>query len=349
MTINSPQTITQLWTCGDPCPFDEIIDVRSPAEFADDHMPGAISLPVLSNEERAEVGRVYHQVGAFEARKIGAAIITQNIARHIREHFTAFGKSYHPLLYCWRGGLRSTSLATVMAQIGWRTSILKGGYKTYRHHVLAEWQTVPSRYTFQIIAGATGTGKSKYLRQLASAGHQILDLERLACHRGSLLGFEGDQPPQRLFESQLLEALARLEPGRPVWVEAESRRIGNRFLPATLWQRLHESDGIILRMPLTVRVANLIADYPHMIRQPEILTRQLEKLASRRDDTLIAEWKRLITSGNWPALVESLLIHHYDVGYGRSLRKHFPNVTKEITLTDHDPRWIDWKITDSAS
>lgn len=340
MTINSPHDIAQLWTSGNPCPFDEIIDVRSPAEFADDHMPGSINFPVLNDEERAEVGRVYHQVGAFEAKKFGAAIISQNIARHIREHYAGYEKSYRPLLYCWRGGLRSTSLATVMAQIGWKTTILKGGYKTYRHHVLAEWQTVPSRYTFQIIAGATGTGKSKYLRQLASEGHQILDLERLARHRGSLLGFEGDQPPQRLFESELLEALARLDSTRPVWVEAESRRIGNRFLPAPFWRRLHESDGIIIRMPLAARVAHLIADYPHMIRQPEILAGQLVKLASRRGDTLIAEWKQLITSGNWPALVESLLVHHYDVGYERSLRKHFPKVTKEVTLTEHDSDWL---------
>jgi tRNA 2-selenouridine synthase len=337
MTINAPNYIDRFWTSGTLCPFDEIIDVRSPKEFADDHIPSAMNLPVLDDAERADVGRIYHEIGAFEARKVGAAIISRNIARFVHGHFAGFDKSYRPFLYCWRGGLRSASLATVLSQIGWRTSVLNGGYRTYRTHVIRELETVPARLTFRIIAGATGTGKTKLLHLLASRGHQILDLELLARHRGSILGDDGGQPGQRMFESLLLDALVRFDPSKPVWVESESRRIGNRYLPPSLWRSLQESDGILIRVPTAARVAHLIAEYEHLIERPQVLSAALKMLAPRRGSGHFEHWTKLIESREWSALVESLLDVHYDPGYERSLKRHFPRIRREVLIHNLQP------------
>lgn len=340
MTINSPQYRDRFWASGSLCPFDEIIDVRSPAEFTEDHIPTAINLPVLDDAERAEVGRIYHEIGPFEARRTGAAIISRNIARHVSEHFASFDKSYRPFLYCWRGGLRSASMATVLSQIGWRTTVLQGGYKTYRAHVIHELEMIPRRYSFRVLAGATGTGKTKLLRQIATNGHQFLDLEQLARHRGSILGDDGDQPSQRAFESLLLDTLARFDPARPVWVESESRRIGNRFLPAALWREMQCAEGILIRVPLAARVSHLIAGYTNQIAQPKSLIDLLKTLSQRHGKGQFEHWKQHIDSDDWPALVESLLTVHYDPGYERSLRKHFPNLNREMAIKDWQPEWL---------
>lgn len=337
MTINSPQYIDRLWNCGNPCPFDEILDVRSPAEFAEDHIPTAINLPVLDDAERADVGRIYREIGAFEARRTGAAMISRNIARHVSNHFAAREKSYRPFLYCWRGGLRSTSLATVLSQIGWRTTILQGGYKTYRAHVIRELETIPTRLSFRLIAGATGTGKTKFLHYLAAQGVQILDLERIARHRGSILGEHGDQPSQRGFESLLLDALVRFDPTRVVWVESESRRIGNRYLPQALWREMRIAEGIQIRIPIAARVSHLIAEYANLIAQPQTLVDLLKTLSQRHGLRQYEIWKELIEGRDWQALVESLLTVHYDPGYEQSLKQHFPNLSREVEIDDCQP------------
>lgn len=199
-----PQTLERYFSA-EPHRFSDVIDVRSPAEFADDRIPGAINLPVLDDAERVRVGTIYKQVSPFEARKVGAALVSRNIARHIDDHFVRQGKDYRPLVYCWRGGQRSGSLATVLSQIGFRVTVLQGGYKTYRGEVMDRLRDLPKRFDFRILAGATGSAKTRVLRALDAAGGQVLDLEDLACHRGSLLGPEPDapQPAQRLFESLL--------------------------------------------------------------------------------------------------------------------------------------------------
>lgn len=203
-----PQTIERYFL-SEPDQFTEIVDVRSPSEFAEDHIPGAINRPVLDDAERIRVGTIYKQVNPFEARKVGAALVSRNIARHIDDHFVAKGKDYRPLVYCWRGGQRSGSLATILTQIGFRVSVLHGGYKTYRGEVMDGLRDLPKRFEFRILAGATGSGKTRVLRSLQAAGGQVLDLEALANHRGSLLGSEPDspQPAQRLFESRLYQRL----------------------------------------------------------------------------------------------------------------------------------------------
>lgn len=203
-----PRTLPRYFAPDRP-PFDAVIDVRTPAEFADDHIPGAVNLPVLNNDERVRVGTLYKQVNPFEARKVGAALVSRNIARHLDEHFAGRPNTYRPLVYCWRGGQRSGSLAVVLGQIGFRVTLLEGGYKTYRGEVLDGLREMAGRMRFRVLAGRTGSGKTAVLRALAAAGGSVLDLEELACHRGSLLGAEPGrpQPPQRLFESRLHERL----------------------------------------------------------------------------------------------------------------------------------------------
>lgn len=206
--LSAPPTLARYFAPDRPR-FDAVIDVRSPAEFADDHIPGAINLPVLDDAERARVGTIYKQVGPFEARKVGAALVSRNVARHLDEHFADKPKGYRPLVYCWRGGQRSGSLAIILTQIGFRATLLAGGYKTYRHEVMDGLRELTPKLRLWVLAGRTGSGKTRVLRALAAAGEQVLDLEGLACHRGSLLGAEPGcpQPPQRLFESRLFERL----------------------------------------------------------------------------------------------------------------------------------------------
>jgi len=220
--------------------YSEIIDVRSPAEYAEDHWPGAINLPVLDDAERAEVGTLYKQVDPFTARKRGASLVAQNIARHLQTHFADKDRDYHPLIYCWRGGQRSASLALVLSQVGWQVTVLQGGYKTYRAWVRRQLQTLPQQFTYRVLCGPTGSGKTLLLHYLHQQGAQVLDLEELACHRGSLLGAEWGrpQPSQKSFESQLVQVFLKWDPAKPVWVEAESAKVGQLHLPPALWQAL---------------------------------------------------------------------------------------------------------------
>lgn len=206
--VQPPQTLPRYFAPDRP-PFDAVIDVRSPAEFADDHIPGAINLPVLNDDERARVGTIYKQESPFAARKVGAALVSRNIARHLDEHFADKPKEYRPLVYCWRGGQRSGSFAIILSQIGFRATVLGGGYKTYRGQVMDGLREVSGRFEFRVLAGRTGSGKTRVLREMAALGGQVLDLEELAVHRGSLLGSEPGcpQPPQRLFESLLYQRL----------------------------------------------------------------------------------------------------------------------------------------------
>lgn len=319
--------------------YSEIIDVRSPSEFAEDHMPEAINLPVLDDAERAEVGTIYKQVCPFTARKIGAALVAKNISQHLIEHFDSKQKDYRPLVYCWRGGQRSNSMALVLAQIGWHVTVLQGGYKTYRTYVRDQLQQLPEQFTYKLLCGLTGSGKTFILRQLPRRGAQVLDLEGLANHRGSLLGEEWEgkpapQPSQKYFESLLLQQLQSFEPSKPVWVESESNKIGRVYLPQFLWQKMKEASRVEIQLPLSSRVQFLLQEYPHLVTHPNVLKAKLEQLRSRYGREKLNQWYQLIHAGQWETFVQDVLQSHYDPTYTQSMGRNFTKVERVLSVSD---------------
>lgn len=304
-------------------PHDAIIDVRSPAEFAEDHLPGAVNWPVLDDAERAEVGTIYTQVSTFEARKRGAALVSRNIARHLEAHVAGLPRDWRPLVYCWRGGQRSGSLSIVLAQIGFRTHQLQGGYKAFRALVRDELATLPARLQWQVLGGRTGSGKTLLLQALAAQGAQVLDLEDLAAHRGSVLGGLPDrpQPSQKRFETLLWQALRGFDPARPVFVERESRRIGRLQLPESMLPALHGSPHQWrIDMPLDARVALLQGEYAFLMTDLAVLDDRLAALTALRGRAVVEHWQALARSGDWAQLLGELLSQHYDPLYDRAGR-----------------------------
>jgi len=314
------------------------IDVRSPAEFAEDHIPGARNHPVLDDDERARIG-IMHAASPFEARRLGAALVARNIAKMLETVFAEQPREWKPLVYCWRGGQRSRAVAHVLNEVGWRAVQLDGGYRAYRRHVVARLAVQPARYRFRVVCALTGSGKSQLLGALADAGAQTLDLEGIAQHRGSLLGqVPGTpQPSQKKFETDLLAALGLLDPRRPVYVEAESRRIGAIQLPDALLQRMHDGETIILRTPLSERIALLKSEYRHFLQSPALLLDRLRPLVEFHGKAAFARWETLAASGDWDALIGELLESHYDPLYGRSMARHFPAAGPSAVFGLRDP------------
>jgi tRNA 2-selenouridine synthase len=300
--------------------FDAIIDARSPGEFAEDRLPGAISLPVLDDEQRARVGTLYKQVSAFEAKKLGAALVSKNIARHIEQHLLDKPKTWRPLVYCWRGGQRSGAFSHILREIGWDAQRLQGGYKAWRRHVIEQLDLLPPSFRFRVVSGATGSGKSRLLEAIAARGGQVLHLEELAAHKGSVLGSLPDtpQPAQKGFESQLLAALTALDPARPVFVEAESRKIGRLQVPDALLAAIRGAPGLRIEAPLAARVDFLLHDYDYAVADPAWLVERLGHLRGLQSNEILARWQTLIAAGAFPVLVAELLTQHYDPLYQRS-------------------------------
>ena len=298
---------------------DTLIDVRSPAEFAEDHIPGAINLPAMSNEQRASVGTMYTQVSPFNARKIGAAMVARNVADHLDGPLADRDGAWRPLVYCWRGGQRSGSFASILQQIGWRAETLKGGYQTYRRlvHNTLYVDEIPHRLI--LLDGYTGTAKTALLHHLADRGVQIIDLEGLAAHRGSLLGgVTGGQPAQKSFESKLALALQQLDPSRPVIVEAESSKVGQIVVPKMFWSRMTAAPRINVTAPLAARAAFLTEAYADIIADPERLRARLQPLRNLRGHDIVNGWEAHLEARDFKALATALMDQHYDAAYARS-------------------------------
>jgi tRNA 2-selenouridine synthase len=312
-------TVAQLDT------FDEVIDVRSPGEFSLDHVPDALNCPVLDDDERARVGTLYAQTSPFDAKKAGAALVSRNIARHIEERFSGRAREWRPLVYCWRGGQRSGSMAHVLRQVGWDAATLEGGYRAYRREVLAQLDQLPGRLRFRVLCGATGSGKSRLLEALAARGAQVLDLERLACHRGSLLGdLPGEpQPSQKMFDSLVWQALRGLDPSKQVYVEAESKKIGQLQLPEALLAHMRAGECVRLEVPVTERVRFLIEEYRHFLAEPAGLKEKLTGLKAHYGHAVIGRWLFQADSGAWQALVGDLLHTHYDPSYLHATTRNY--------------------------
>jgi tRNA 2-selenouridine synthase len=297
--------------------FDEIIDVRSPAEFAEDHIPGAINLPVLDDQERAHVGTIYKQVNPFTARKLGAALVAQNAARHLLGTLADRPGGWRPLVYCWRGGQRSGSFATILAQIGWRVDTIAGGYKAWRNLIVEAVYNRDFPNPVVVLDGNTGSAKTEILNLLPARDVQVLDLEGMANHRGSLFGAMGTQPSQKAFESALAMAIAKLAPNRPVMIEAESSKVGERRLPSPIWKAMGQAIRIEISAPSAARAAYLARAYVDITSDPIRLAETLNRLRTAQPAALVDHWLVLAGQGGFEALASELMDHHYDPRYAK--------------------------------
>jgi tRNA 2-selenouridine synthase len=317
--------------------FDTIIDARSESEFALDHIPGAINCPVLNDEERVRVGTLYKQVGSFEAKKLGAPIVAHNIARHIETLFADKPRDWKPLVYCWRGGNRSGAMAHILARIGWPVVQLEGGYKAYRAHV-GEALLNPPELQFRVVCGTTGSGKSRLLQTLDRIGAQVLDLERLAAHRGSVLGHlpNEPQPSQKMFESRIWDKLRGFDTAKPVFVESESKKVGNLRVPDAVMGRMRASPCIAVNLSRPNRVRLLMEDYHHFCADPATLNGQLAHLVQLHGRSKIGMWQEMATGGAMAELVDQLLVEHYDPAYLRSIDRNFVRYAQAEVLELND-------------
>lgn len=323
-------------------PFDEVIDVRSPSEFAEDHLPGAISLPVLSDAERARVGTIYVQEDRFKARRIGAALVARNAAAHIEERLADRGGGWRPLVYCWRGGQRSGAFASILDQIGWRVSVIEGGYRGWRRLVsdLLYADALPHRLV--VLDGNTGTAKTEILHAVARLGGQALDLEGLAAHRGSLLGaVPGGQPSQKAFETRLAVAVAALDPDRPVLVEAESSRIGARMVPPAVWLAMRAAPRIQVAAEPAVRAAYLTRAYADLVADLPELRSRLRALVPLQGHARVEGWCALAEAGEHEALAAALIAEHYDPRYAKGALRRDARAEAVVTLDAPDAAGVE--------
>jgi len=314
--------------------YDAIIDVRSPGEFAEDHLPGAINLPVLDDEERARVGTHYKQVSVFEARRMGAALTSRNIARHIETVLADKPKSFRPLVYCWRGGMRSSSMATVLAAVGWKVTLIHGGYRRWRDQA-REALEAEQTHTITLVDGQTGTAKTRLLHLLAERGEQVIDLEGLAHHRGSIFGdFAGqDQPSQKAFETRIWTRLRDLDPARPTYIEAESKLVGRRRVPIGVWKAMQAADRLVIKAPVEERARYLLRAYPDLATNTDKLVQAIEGLRQFQSGETIAAWLAMAEAGDFHPLAVALVQAHYDPAYDRARKRDGAQWTERVLET----------------
>ena len=324
-------------------PYDAIIDVRSPAEFAEDRLPGAINLPVLTNEERAEVGAIYVQDSRFRARRLGAAYVARNVARQLETALADRDARFRPLIYCWRGGMRSNAMATILSQVGWRVGVLAGGYRTWRRAVVGALLEDDAPFNLVLIDGETGSGKTEIIRRLSALGAQAIDLEGLAAHKGSVFGAEthAAQPPQKLFESSLFDALSRLDPARPVFVEAESSRIGRINLPKRFWSSMRRAPRLLIRAGAQARARHILSAYRDFISADAAIDDAIGRLRPFHAKETIEAWLALSAAGAHEALARELMRDHYDPLYDRARKREARAPLAEIDAGALDAAAID--------
>jgi tRNA 2-selenouridine synthase len=317
--------------------FSDVIDARSEGEYAEDHLPGAVNWPSLHDEERKIVGTKYKQISQFEAKKLGAALVAKNIAEHIQRDVLDKPREWRPLLYCWRGGKRSGSLALVLDQIGFKVTLVDGGYKAFRAALVADLPLLASRFSYRVVCGPTGSGKTRLLQALAAEGAQVLDLEALANHRSSVLGaIPGvQQPSQKAFDSGIWAMLKRFDPTQPVYIESESKKVGNVAVPEGLITAMRASPCLQLSLPEDERVALLLEDYDFFVKDIAFFCERLGALTEARGKATVQDWQARARSGDVASVVRELLVKHYDPGYLQSMQRNFSQYTAARMLSLH--------------
>ncbi len=302
-----------------------VIDARSEREYAEDHVPRALNLPVVGNEEYAEVGTT-HRTDKHRAYLIGVSYTLRNMSRAIDDLVTQYPKDARILVYCFRGGKRSKLWLDSLATIGYRVDRLPGGWKAYRAWVREQLEDVPRRFRYKVLCGPTGCGKTRLLTALGEVGAQVLDLEGLAQHHGSLIGdLPGvPQPTQKWFDSLLLDRLRTFDARRPVWVESESKKIGAIQLPDALLESLRAGEVIAVQAPMPERVKLWREDYGHFEADPDALIAKLKYLRPLIGGEEFAQWEELAQERRMPELFQRIMEAHYDPAYARSIGRNFP-------------------------
>jgi tRNA 2-selenouridine synthase len=318
--------------------FDAVIDARSEDEYAQDRLPNAINWPTLNNAERIEIGTLYKQVNPFEARKRGAAIAARNIAAHIDRDVIDKPKDWKPLTYCWRGGQRSGSLSLILSQIGFKVTIVEGGYKAFRAAIVQDTALRVVQLNFQVVCGPTGSGKTRLLQALRAGGAQVLDLEDLANHRSSVLGAMPGlkQPTQKRFETLIWNQLRLFDSARPVFVESESKKVGNLAVPMALIDAMRSSACLNLVLPDEERVALLMEDYDHLVKDVAYFCDRLKTLTELKGRALVQSWQAQAEAGELAPVVLDLLQKHYDPAYLQSMVRNFKRFDTAIALHPKD-------------
>lgn len=310
-----------------------VLDVRTPAEFDRGHIPGAINLPLFTNEERAIIGTLYKQEGRQPAIMKGLELVgpkLQNIvatAREKTEHDTV-------LLHCWRGGMRSGSVAWLLEFYGFKTYTLKGGYKFFRRKVLDVFE---QSFLLKMIGGKTGSAKSFIIRELALCGEQVIDLEKKAGHKGSSYGHLGEQgqPTQEMFENHLAVALLQCDRQKTIWIEDESQMIGTKVIPKNFFAQMRQAPVIYLDVDFNIRV-NYLAETYGKYSATELIeaTQRIEKrLGPEQTKTAVA----LIHEGKIPEAC-AIILRYYDKAYDFGLGKRLPQLVHKIPF---NPNVID--------
>jgi tRNA 2-selenouridine synthase len=334
-TLPATQALASLAT------FDAIIDARTEDEHGLDHVPGAINWPTLNNQERIDIGTMYKQVNAFEAKKRGAALAARNISAHIERHVIELPRDWRPLVYCWRGGNRSGSLATILGAIGFQVTLIEGGYKAWRAALVEDLPALAPTFQYRVVCGPTGSGKTRLLHSLTAQGAQVLDLEDLACHRSSVLGHVPGQPQpsQKRFDSLIWAQLRAMDPGRVVYVECESKKVGNLRVPDALIDAMRASPCIDVRLPDEARVALLMEDYDYFVKDSAHFVERLQALNDIRGKAVIERWSEWVLEGQTPAVVNELLRDHYDPVYRQSIDRNFVQYPQAQVFEskDHSP------------
>ncbi len=333
ITLSAEQAIGRLHE------FDAVIDARSEDEYALDHLPGAVNWPTLNNAERHDIGTLYTQVNPFEAKKRGAALAARNIAGHIERELMATPKEWRPLAYCWRGGKRSGALSLILDQIGFRVTLLEGGYKAFRAAMVEDIARRVVGLNWRVVCGTTGSGKTRLLQALAQAGAQVIDLEGLGNHRSSVLGAIPGlaQPSQKRFDTLIWEALCQLDPARPVFIESESKKVGNVAVPTALIDVMRQSPCLNLVLPDAQRVALLMEDYAFFVSDSDHFCERLQALTELRGKAVVEAWQASVRAGEIAPVVQELLTLHYDPVYLQSMRRNFKQYehSKIIAPEDH--------------
>lgn len=308
-----------------------ILDVRSPGEYAHAHIPGAISFPLFSDEERAEVGTLYKQVGPQEAYLRGLEFVGPKMAEFVREARRLAPRN-QVLVHCWRGGQRSGSMAWLLRSAGMQVSVLAGGYKAYRNHVL---EGFAQPLSIKILGGKTGSGKTQILHEMAKMGTQILDLEGIAHHKGSAFGavMEAQQPSSEQFENNLFCEIQKLNIDLPIWIEDESRHIGSCWIPLPLWQQMEAAPVTVIEIPVEERVNHLVAVYAAAPRAE--LSAALGRIRKRLGGQHEQAAQAALAAGDY-ATVARIALHYYDQTYLHGLSQHAENQIHWMHFDDLD-------------